>query len=167
MTELLVRFEMPKHGWMRVEIETESQVFRMSVSHVLSGNVLRSLTLALLGMLQHKGFSTSIAWYTEPETYHFAIESNAGNPKFRIREHLQYEKVKTHFEVEMPSLDLVLAFWRGLRCIQSQILDNEFQEGWYHPFPDTELAKLTEEIRELKRKTKLKRLIDFGSMATM
>jgi hypothetical protein len=54
----------------------------------------------------------------------------------------------------MPSFDLVLAFWQSLRCLQSQSLDNEFHEGWRSAFPDKELDKLTEQLREAKRKQK-------------
>jgi hypothetical protein len=154
MAEFSVRFEMPRNGWMGIELNRQNEQFKMAASYLLYPHAPYQLIRCLSSVLGNKQ-DAGMIWYLEPDEYHFEFTRENNLTRFEVNEpYASDTKVKTHFAIEVPSFEMVLVFWRGLRCLQSQILDDEFQVGWKSPFPDKELDELTEQIREINRKEK-------------
>jgi hypothetical protein len=154
VVDFSVQFGMPRNGWMLINLSKEDAELAIAASYIFHEDAPMELVRSLSNVLLKKPLA-SVIWFlgrSEPDSCHFEFKTENDKTVFQVNEPKPHGKVETHFELEMPSFELVLVFWRGLRCLQSQILHNDFQEGWHFPFPEKELDKLTEQLREIKRK---------------
>lgn len=141
---------MPEAGSFWIDLFKDEEHFRMIASYVLHASAPEDLIACIASVLKGSPF-TSMRWFMEPEEYFFEFRTSKGQTVFQVNEPQPFNQVKTHFEIELGSFELCLTFWRAFRCLQATILDDEYVQGWYSPFPDKRLEQLTQQIRQTKK----------------
>lgn len=150
MPEFDVHFRMPEAGSFWIELFRGEEHFRMIASYVLHIDAPEDLIVCLVNVLKGSP-STSMRWFMEPDEYFFEFRTSKGQTIFQVNEPQPLNQIKTHFEIELDSFELCLAFWRAFRCLQATILDDEYEQGWHRAFPDKQLDLLTQQIELAKK----------------
>jgi hypothetical protein len=149
---LQVRFEMPEHGWMIVEIIHDEQEARFSASYIHPSS-LDELIAALVLMLSDNK-KALMYWELEPNQIWFEFSTANKQTIFEIKMFASDKRAfDTQLIVTLNTLELCTIFWRALRNLQSN--PDLFSVGWRNPFPDAAMNLFTEQLESARKDTKL------------
>ena len=146
MSAVKIKFGMPEHGWLPVNLEVRDYTLNINASDVPVdplGLLIIALSKALLGV------EGEVWWNLEPNGYYFSFGPKAEKYFLKIESvNVSREKETRSVEFEMSGKfeDTVLPFWRALREFESQ----RYSEPAWPEFPKPEMNKLTELIKKKK-----------------
>ena len=147
---LIVTFDEPANGWSRLELLFNGEVFKEPFSHIYP--TLGELCGALCDLLAgHEG--RRVVFLLEPAELELTLTPLAGGTA-RVSLRLFKDRRRTSSDGDLVTEfvgerhEIVLAFWRALRRLQTGLSDSHFEERWRAPFPRLEMASLTECLSE-------------------
>lgn len=151
MSRLKVRFDNPEHGWMDLFIGKDDQEIHRDVSDIFPS--LDLLVTALLSMWQGEAEATA-TWAEEPseldlvfsrrdESICLEVVPFPGSFRPYSRATLTVEPIFTFVGSYEQTC---LPFWRALRELEGRYSSEELAHRWTSPFPQRELAFLTEQL---------------------
>jgi len=149
MRKLIVAFDEPSDGWLRIELGYEGHLLAEPFSHIYP--TLGELCGALCDLVAGHG-GRRVVFLLEPAELVLAMTPLDGRTA-RIGVRLFKDRSRTSdgdlvFEFVGERHEIVLAFWRALRRLQTDLSDSDFEERWRAPFPKLEMASLTECLNE-------------------
>jgi hypothetical protein len=141
---LIVRFGIPEHGWLPVEIEAGNYALLFEASDVPI-NPLNELCSALISVAYGK--SADVNWHLEPTWYHFHFETNDEMITLTIIASERYGlKADAQFSITGTFESLVLPIYRELKSFAV----TDYGTDW--PSADSaRIKKLTELIKARKK----------------
>jgi len=152
MSKVKVAFGEPIHGWLPIEVSMDSVSVAFNASYVYSSP--HYLVTALTSLTGPTADQT-VVWNTEPEEYEFTFSQlGDGNISLTIveypdRERIQSTQGSTLLSASGDYSTICLPFWRALRELKGRFSSKEWKVRWGSPFPNSELRKLTEALRDL------------------
>jgi hypothetical protein len=152
--KLRVSFNSPQCGWMSFELRAGEQSLIEAVSSV-PYDPLRDLICALSRLLLEETELT-VKWAYEPDEADFNFKARGERAELEVKwykNHLRLEGTGERvFFYEGSRLDLCHPFWKALRDIQNDMEVDDFTRNWGREFPESEMKRLSEDIRAYKRK---------------
>lgn len=134
---LIIRFGLPEHGWLPVEMLVDGYVLQFDASDV-PVNPLDELCSALILLVQ--GESVAVDWHLEPARNQFRFESKAQEIVLHI-----YEQEMAAYKFIGTFETVVLPFYRALKKTATS------QHGANWPVTDSaKIEKLTKLIKARK-----------------
>jgi hypothetical protein len=148
-TDLRVAFSRMGKGWLGLALQMEGRQFSTTFSDVPYDSLLQ-LAEALHGFYVN-GLAGSVRFNGEPEEHELHLEP-AGSERATVRlvRYPGFARVQGTgtevFTVEAPRRDLVLAFWRALRRLETGFAANG-EPDWRFEFPHRAVAQLGAAVR--------------------
>lgn len=145
MTKLTVAFDKPSHGWLGLELRSDAEAVSETFSHIYP--TLPDLCDALSDVLCGRP-SRRVVFLLEPaEVELSAMPLADGRCNLRLCRFTDSRRTSpdsdTVFELEGETAEIVLAFWRALRRLQTSLSESDFEKRWGERFPKLEMAALT------------------------
>jgi hypothetical protein len=152
--KLSVSFNSPQCGWMSFELRAGERSLIEAVSSV-PYDPLRDLICALSRLLLEETELT-VKWAYEPDEADFNFKARGRRAELEVKwykNHLRLEGTGERvFFYEGSRLDLCHPFWKALRDIQNDMEVDDFTRNWGSEFPESEMKRLSEDIKAYKRK---------------
>jgi hypothetical protein len=152
MSRLKVEFDQPEHGWLKVELRSAQIELSDTFSHIYP--TLPNLCEALCAVAEGKG-SRPVVFLLEPQELELSFTSQENqtcivNAVLFPDRRRDLENGEVVFAHSGSSREVVLAFWRALRQLQTCLPEHEFTVRWREPFPAKEMAALTVAVATIK-----------------
>jgi hypothetical protein len=134
--KLRVAFDEPSAEWLQLEVHAGESAFRETFSHIYSS--LPDVCEALCDVLTGDRQPRRAVFLLEPAEVEMWLAPHAGRCRVSLvlfpgrRRDIDGRVV---FEFEGATADVVLAFWRALRRLQTILPEHEFEKRWRAPFP--------------------------------
>jgi hypothetical protein len=147
--KLHVEFDEPSDGWLAITLRGNGREFSETFSHIYP--TLRDLCGALCDVLAGHD-ARRVAFLLEPRELELCL-APAGNGRCRLSLSSFADRRRSSglgavaFEFEGDAAEIVLPFWRALRRLQTTLTEAEFEARWRDPFPNPEMASLTELVK--------------------
>lgn len=145
-----VHFEKPLHRWLVFTISEDENSIELDAVAV-SQNFLIDL-LAMLTRVWNGETSICLV-FLNPKHIHLQWLNNS-NFRVASSEYLDnapcYTDNETLAEFDITAKELCIAFWRGLRDLESKTTPEEYQKHWGGEFPSESLQILTNLIKQDK-----------------
>lgn len=139
-----VAFDEPSEGWLAVEIRTGDQSVHEKFSHLYS--TLPNLCSALCDALRGRP-SRRVTFLLEPAELELSIVREGPTVSvLNLRMFRDRSRTLTPapiLEFHGATAEIVLAFWRALRRLQTCLSASQFHERFHEPFPELEMDSLT------------------------
>lgn len=139
-----VAFEEPSEGWLAVEVRTGDQSVHEKFSRLYA--TLPNLCDALCDALRGRP-SRRVTFLLEPAELELSIvrEGPTGSVVHlrRFRDRSRTPTPAPILEFHGATTEIVLAFWRALRRLQTCLPASQFHERFHEPFPEREMDSLT------------------------
>jgi hypothetical protein len=151
-TIMHVHFIPVGQGWLTIQLDASDpqQSFTFIASHTPYDSLYELAVHLIMVAYANEGQSFA-RWNTEPTEYEMRFStkddwaevilvsypSHTRDPAHQV-EHFSYRTTRSH---------LVTTFWRALRTLES---NHAFQAVWQHPFPVTELQRITTYVHASK-----------------
>jgi hypothetical protein len=150
--KLNIEIDPPEAGWTMVTLSAGERYYRFVPSHVPYDSV-RELVEALLKILD--GYLEAIVrWNDEPVEHQFVFISEGERVNLKVYEILDSvvsgRVLDEKFAHGGSRYDVLRAFWKGLREMQSKQSLEEYERQWCERFPEREMVELTRRIKEPK-----------------
>jgi len=141
--QLRIQFDTPAHGWLPITLATDDQQFTLTASHIPYTS-LSNLVDSLITLMLTPNPAIVVWWNTEPIEYAFHLTAVENSAQIIVHEHhprLRHEHRQPVFSYQTSRLQLVTAFWRGLRNLESRWPTSK---QWNEDFPSRQLHRLAE-----------------------
>ncbi len=148
---LKVHFTEPVAGWISLHLSGPTMVYENSFSHIYP--TLRQLCCALCDVAGGMS-SRTVTFLFEPMEMDLVISAIDAEfvgvfaDAFDDHRRCIGANLTRVFEASAKRSAVVLAFWRGLRRLQTCLPPQAFQEAWREPFPDLDMLFLTQLVRQ-------------------
>lgn len=138
-----IRFGSASYGWLGGSIQIEDQAAAFKGSHT-PVNWLLHLVWAL-GAVAARRELVEIAINAEPQEYRLSFVREDHATRLHVTRVSPRDDPETLMEAPVPTERLLLAFWRGLRNLESRM--GPASEHWQHEFPRDALRQLQHQLR--------------------
>jgi hypothetical protein len=147
--KLRVAFGEPAHGWLQLECHAGQTAFCETFSHMYPS--LSDVCEALCDVLTGNRPPRRVVFLLEPAEVEMVLAPHDGRCRVSLlafRDRRWDLDGQAVLEFDVATVDVVLAFWRALRRLQTSFPENEFEARWGEPFPGGELHALTRLLHE-------------------
>ena len=136
---LTCRFEPPEQSWLGVTIEGPSSGVSFSGSSTPLDSV-NELVAVLLRVLQF-GAGGEVGWNEEPDTVLMVFTGRGDGIRLRV-DRISRDGHTTLLEHDDTAHPVVAAFLSGLKQLEAECAEDEYEAGRRHPFPRDAVAQL-------------------------
>jgi len=137
-----LRFDTPKHGWMRVQVED----IELNVSDVPCDSLLH-LT-SVIARVMSGSPSESVEWSLEPEYAKWLFDRSGDELEFRVEADSRSVATLVERGSVEHILDQIISALSDLQVNPCWSQDGSGTRIWSWPFPSTELKRLKEKRAE-------------------
>lgn len=138
-----VEFGKPSHGWLKLCLRSGESILEIDAS-VVPGDSIADLAAAICFLLKG-GSKVTVEFNEEPRETEFRLIQKQSGLMLSVFQFPDSRRSRTSgtrvFEVSGTTLEICMAFWRGLRRLESEVSAAEYQLGWGRAFP---VAKMSE-----------------------
>ena len=137
----------PINGWMRFDLQTPDVQFTFQVSYT-PNDFLDELLTALA--LAAQGVAGVALAHTEPVVIELAFSPDPQNDllTLKVTEYPDWRRRtgegRPLFAGQGTAESIVVAFWRAVRRLQSEVTADEYREGMQREFPTEKIQRLSE-----------------------
>lgn len=136
---LTCRFEPPEHGWLGLRLERLADVVMFSASSTPRDSV-SELVGVLLRVLRF-GVAGEVAWHEEPGVTLTVFKPRGDLVRLRVQAVSQVRHAML-LEHDDTVHSVATAFVSGLRRLDVDCAEGQYEAGWGHPFPRDAIAQL-------------------------
>ncbi len=152
--KLRVVFNSPQCGWMSFELSAGAERLTHAVSSALP-DALRELMDALTTLLSEDTEAT-LKWTLDPDELDFNLSAHGAQAALAVDWYQDRRRGANTgervFSFQGSRLDVCRPFWRALKGIREDIEVDDFARNWRRPFPEAEMRRLSEALREYEQK---------------
>jgi hypothetical protein len=150
-----VEFDAPLHGWIELSLSSAEMEYKETFSHIYPS--LQSLCCSLCDVATGARARPVVLLLgaAELELTFSPIEEDFLELQLlcyadHLRPPTERREPRTEFHARASRSEIVLAFWRALRRLETSVSPEEWLARWREPFPAREMISLTGLVARFK-----------------